>query len=406
MVGNLSYDTDERSLSAALENFGRIVDVKVVTDRDTGRSRGFGFVTFADPKSASDCVQHMHGRDIDGRACRIEFSEDRRGGGGGGGGGGGYAPSGPPPPPPGGGSGYGAHAPPAPPPASDAPPPPPPDASRVPSGAGAGTRGVCQDFIKGTCTRGDSCRYSHIGGAPPGGGGGVGYGGGGGGGGGAAPGGDWTCDNCGNSNFNWRKSCKKCNKPKSRALKEAEQKASAGWLHAGLDDTSNRIFIQGFDPEKVTEDDLRELFSGIGVIARVRQRHGFPDQWPYSVRIYKDERGEPKGEAVIKYDDPMAAQSAPGFYDGYELKGSKISVSIATKKERPEEENRGGGGGGGGYGGGGGGGGYGGGGGGGGYRGGGGGGGGYGGGGYRGGGYGGDRGYGGGGGGRDRYQPY
>ena len=183
------------------------------------------------------------------------------------------------------------------------------------------------------------------------------------------PRGDWTCDNCGNSNFHWRKSCKKCNKPKSRALKEAEQKASAGWLHAGLDDTSNRIFIQGFDPEKVTEDDLRELFSGIGVIARVRQRHGFPDQWPYSVRIYKDERGEPKGEAVIKYDDPMAAQSAPGFYDG-RAQGSKISVSIATKKERPEEETRGGGGGGGGYGGGGGGGG--------GHRGGGGGGGGYG----------------------------
>ena len=163
-------------------------------------------------------------------------------------------------------------------------------------------------------------------------------------------GGDWNCDGCGNSNFSWRKTCKKCNAPKSQALKDAEKAATGGWLTAGLSDTSNRIFVKGFDPEKVNEDDLKELFGGIGIIARVRQRHGFPDQWPHAVKIYKDESGKPKDEAVIKYDDPMAAQSAPGFYDGFELKGSKLSVSIATSKERPEDEG-GGGGGGGGYGG-------------------------------------------------------
>ena len=224
-------------------------------------------------------------------------------------------------------------------------------------------------------------------------------------------GGDWKCDGCGNSNFSFRKSCKKCNAPKSRALKDAEKAATGGWLVAGLSDTSNRIFVKGFDPTKVNEDDLKELFGGIGIIARVRQRHGFPDQWPHAVKIYKDESGVPKDEAVIKYDDPMAAQSAPGFYDGFELKGSKLSVSIATTKERPEEAE-GGGGGGGGYGGGGRGGGYGGRGGGYGGRGGGrGGGGGYdrggGGGGYRGGGGGGYGGRGGGGGGGyDRHRPY
>ena len=74
--------------------------------------------------------------------------------------------------------------------------------------------------------------------------------------------------------------------------------------------------------------DLKELFSGIGVIARVRQRFGFPDQWPHAVKIYRDADGKAKDEAVIKYDDPMAAQSAPEFYDGHELKGKKLSVSI------------------------------------------------------------------------------
>jgi RNA-binding protein FUS len=129
-------------------------------------------------------------------------------------------------------------------------------------------------------------------------------------------------------------------------VKDAEQKAAAGWLHAGLRDTSNRIFVQGFDPITTSEDDLKELFSGIGVIARVRQRFGFPDQWPHAVKIYRDaSTGKAKDEAVIKYDDPMAAQSAPGFYDGYELKGKKLSVSIATSREDREGGGRGDGGG-------------------------------------------------------------
>ena len=212
---------------------------------------------------------------------------------------------------------------------------------------------MCNDFARGTCKRGDSCRYSHIGAPPSSAGGSSGYGSGYGGGGGgfknapqAGASDDWQCDGCGNSNFQWRKACKRCGAPKSKAVKDAEQKAAAGWLHAGLRDTSNRIFVQGFDPITTSEDDLKELFSGIGVIARVRQRFGFPDQWPHAVKIYRDaSTGKAKDEAVIKYDDPMAAQSAPGFYDGYELKGKKLSVSIATSREDREGGGRGDGGG-------------------------------------------------------------
>jgi|TARA_B100000683_G_scaffold141185_1_gene137436 RNA-binding protein FUS len=104
----------------------------------------------------------------------------------------------------------------------------------------------------------------------------------------------------------------------------------------GLEDTTNRIFIKGFDVASTSEDDLREVFSGIGIISRVKQRTGFPDQWPYAVKIYRDERGEKKDEAVITYDDPHAAQSAPSFYDGYEFNGKKLHVSIAQSRPRPE----------------------------------------------------------------------
>jgi RNA-binding protein FUS len=110
------------------------------------------------------------------------------------------------------------------------------------------------------------------------------------------------------------------------------------------DATATRIFIKGFDPIKTSEDDLRELFSGIGIIARVRQKQGFPDQWPFAVKIYKDERGQNKDECVITYDDPMAAQSAPGFYNGYDLKGSLLTVTIATTKKKEEYGDGGGGG--------------------------------------------------------------
>ena len=79
--------------------FGNVVDVKVITERETGRSRGFGFVTYEEDQDAALAKQNMDGATLDSRTIRVNEAEDRReGGGGGGGGGGGSRPprSGPP----------------------------------------------------------------------------------------------------------------------------------------------------------------------------------------------------------------------------------------------------------------------------------------------------------------------
>ena len=92
-VGNLSFQTDEEGLRAAFAADGRnVASVKIMTDRDTGRSRGFGFVEMATEADAQAAIQAMNGFDLDGRPLRVNEAEPRpaRGGGGGGGGGGGY----------------------------------------------------------------------------------------------------------------------------------------------------------------------------------------------------------------------------------------------------------------------------------------------------------------------------
>jgi cold-inducible RNA-binding protein len=88
-VGSLSWNTDDRGLEAAFARFGEITDAKVVTDRETGRSRGFGFVTFADAAAAQKAAQEMNGADLDGRTLNVDIAQERGGGGGGRGGGGG-----------------------------------------------------------------------------------------------------------------------------------------------------------------------------------------------------------------------------------------------------------------------------------------------------------------------------
>ncbi len=85
-VGGLSWDTSDASLREAFEQFGPVVEAKVITDRDTGRSRGFGFVTFESESEAQAAIQEMDGRELDGRQVRVNEAQDRRGGGGGGGG--------------------------------------------------------------------------------------------------------------------------------------------------------------------------------------------------------------------------------------------------------------------------------------------------------------------------------
>ncbi|KAJ4956527.1 hypothetical protein NE237_013310 [Protea cynaroides] len=88
-IGGLSYQTDDQSLKEAFTSFGDVTEARVITDRDTGRSRGFGFVNFADGESANSALS-MDGQDLNGRSIRVNFATERssapRGGGGFGGG--------------------------------------------------------------------------------------------------------------------------------------------------------------------------------------------------------------------------------------------------------------------------------------------------------------------------------
>ena len=91
-VGSLSWDTNDDGLHAAFSPFGEISEAIVISDRDTGRSRGFGFVTFNDDEAADKAVAALNGTELDGRTIRVDVAqakERNRGGGGGGGGGGG-----------------------------------------------------------------------------------------------------------------------------------------------------------------------------------------------------------------------------------------------------------------------------------------------------------------------------
>lgn len=91
-VGNLSYDLSTEDLRQAFSSVGQVTDAKVMEDRETGRSRGFGFVTMATTELAQRAVQEMNGSLLGGRSLRVNEAEDRpaRTGGGGGGGGGSY----------------------------------------------------------------------------------------------------------------------------------------------------------------------------------------------------------------------------------------------------------------------------------------------------------------------------
>lgn len=91
-VGNLTFQTTDVDLRAAFQPFGAVVDVKVVTDRETGRSRGFAFIEMASEDFARKAAEGLNGATLDGRPLRVAEAEERRpGSGGGGGGGGGYS---------------------------------------------------------------------------------------------------------------------------------------------------------------------------------------------------------------------------------------------------------------------------------------------------------------------------
>ena len=100
-VGNLSYNIRDDDLQQAFAQFGTVNSAKVMMDRDTGRSKGFGFVEMGSDPEAQAAINAMNGQALDGRAIVVNEARPKTEGGGGGGGRGGYGGGG------GGGGGYG-----------------------------------------------------------------------------------------------------------------------------------------------------------------------------------------------------------------------------------------------------------------------------------------------------------
>src|SRR6516225_9318853 len=86
-VGNLKYTVTSAQLQELFEQFGTVSSAQVLSDRDTGRSRGFGFVEMANDDEAQAAIEALDGRDHDGRRLTVNEARPRTTGGGGGGGG-------------------------------------------------------------------------------------------------------------------------------------------------------------------------------------------------------------------------------------------------------------------------------------------------------------------------------
>jgi RNA recognition motif-containing protein len=80
-VGNLSYDTDDTGLRGAFEAHGEVTSAQVVIDRDTGRSRGFGFVEMPSEEQGRAAIEALNGSQLDGRTLNVNEAH-RQGGGG------------------------------------------------------------------------------------------------------------------------------------------------------------------------------------------------------------------------------------------------------------------------------------------------------------------------------------
>ena len=76
-VGNLSYNSTEAELSDFFAEVGEVIEARIVTDRETGRSRGFGFVEMADEASAQASIEQLNGKSLDGRELRINEARPR-----------------------------------------------------------------------------------------------------------------------------------------------------------------------------------------------------------------------------------------------------------------------------------------------------------------------------------------
>lgn len=76
-VGNLSYGTNEDGLNTLFSSFGTVESVKIITDRDTGYSKGFGFVEMSSDEEAASAISGTNGREFDGRQLRVNEAMDK-----------------------------------------------------------------------------------------------------------------------------------------------------------------------------------------------------------------------------------------------------------------------------------------------------------------------------------------
>ncbi len=88
-VGNLSFQSTDESIRSLFAEHGNVDEVALITDRDTGRPRGFGVVTMPNDEEANAAIEAINGRDVDGRTLNVNQAKPRESGGRGGGGGGG-----------------------------------------------------------------------------------------------------------------------------------------------------------------------------------------------------------------------------------------------------------------------------------------------------------------------------
>lgn len=76
-VGNLNFRTDEQMLSSLFSQFGQVESAVVIKDRETQRSKGFGFVTFTEEQSLQKAIDGLNGKEVDGRKIRVSVAEER-----------------------------------------------------------------------------------------------------------------------------------------------------------------------------------------------------------------------------------------------------------------------------------------------------------------------------------------
>ena len=77
-VGGLAWATTDKGLMDAFAAYGSVVEAKVIKERDSGRSRGFGFVTFENEDDAREAMEAMNDTELDGRSIRVDFAHDKR----------------------------------------------------------------------------------------------------------------------------------------------------------------------------------------------------------------------------------------------------------------------------------------------------------------------------------------